>query len=53
MDRFSRQLSHQQGNKVEIINSPPHSSEGEDGDMRFETSGVGAILYVKGNGRWF
>ena len=53
MDRFSRKLSHQKGNKVAIINSPPLSSEGEDGDMMLEPSGVGAILYVKGKGRWF
>ena len=53
MDRFSRRLSHQKGNKIAIINSPPHATEGEDGDMKLETSGVGAILYIKGNGRWF
>jgi hypothetical protein len=53
MDRDSRRLSHNKGNKVAIINSPPLSSEGEDGDMKLETSGIGAILYVKGNGRWF
>ena len=53
MDRFSRKLLHQKGNKVAIIKSPPLSSEGEDGDMRLETSGIGAILYVRGKGRWF
>ena len=53
MDRDSRKLSHQKGNKVAMINSPPLSSEGADGDMMLETSGVGAILYVKGKGRWF
>jgi hypothetical protein len=53
MDRNSRKLSHQKGNKVKLIDNPPLSSEGSDGDMMLQATGVGAILYVKGKGRWF
>jgi len=53
MDRNSRRLSHQKGNKVQIVTQAPISSTGDDGDMQLQTSGLGAILFVKGQGRWF
>ena len=53
MDRESRRFSHQKGNKIDIIFSPPAPHAGADGDMKLEISGAGAILYVKGQGRWF
>ena len=53
MDRETRNLIHGKGNKVKIATQPPMPNEGDDGDMQLQTTGIGAILYVKGNGRWF
>jgi len=49
MDRDSRRLSHQKGNKVITQLQPPLSSDGDDGDQIV----VGAKLYTKSDGRWF
>jgi hypothetical protein len=53
MDRETRKLIHDKGNKMKVVNRPPEPREGSDGDMRLQTTGIGAVLYVKGQGRWW
>ena len=53
MDRETRRLVHNKGNKMKIVTSPPEPREGSDGDMCLQTAGIGAVLYVKGQGRWW
>jgi hypothetical protein len=49
MDRDTRRLSHNKGNKIITQSSIPLSSDGEDGDQRV----IGTTLYTKSNGGWF
>ena len=49
MDRDTRRLSHNKGNKIITQSSIPLSSDGEDGDQRV----VGTKLYTKSDGKWF
>ena len=53
MDRELRQLIHQKGSRVKVVNSHPMMSDGEDGDIYLYGLGVNGILYVKGFGKWW
>ena len=46
MDRELRQLIHQKGSKVKVVQSPPMLSDGEDGDIYLYGLGTNGILYV-------
>ena len=48
MDRDSRRLSHNKGNKILTQVGIPLSSEGDNGDQRM----VGSTLYIKSEGNW-
>jgi len=48
MDRDSRRLSHNKGNKIVTQVSAPLSSDGDDGDQKI----VGSTLYTKSEGKW-
>lgn len=48
MDRDSRRLSHNKGNKIQTQIDIPLSSDGDDGDQRM----VGSTLYTKNQGDW-
>jgi len=53
MDRETRRLLHHKGNKMKVSSSAPLPNDGDDGDMILRTTGLGAILYVKGQNRWW
>ena len=48
MDRHSRRLSQNKGNKITTQSTAPLSSDGDDGDQLM----VGSTLYTKSQGRW-
>jgi len=48
VDRDSRRLSHQKGNKIITRSNVPLSSDGDDGAQLM----VGSTLYIKSQGRW-